>query len=118
MLDGLLADAAIAAGVDAMPAGVRLSATAAEVAGTVAVLLGPDASFVHGQVLFVDGGVEAQLRPDRFDPQRGSRSAPEVGGPADVHVLLDRPVARKDRRVVRRPGTGHRSGRRCRHAGS
>ncbi len=49
-----------------MPAGVRLSATAAEVAGTVAVLLGRDASFVHGQVLFVDGGVEAQLRPDRF----------------------------------------------------
>lgn len=66
MLDGLLADPVIEAGVADLPVGVRLSATAAEVGGAVMFLLGPDGSFVHGQVLFVDGGTEAQLRPDVF----------------------------------------------------
>ncbi|MCP4434705.1 MAG: SDR family oxidoreductase [Actinomycetia bacterium] len=63
MLEGLLADPVVAAGVDAMPSGIRLSASPDEIGGAVHFLLGPDASFVHGQVLFVDGGVDAQLRP-------------------------------------------------------
>lgn len=66
MLAGLLEDPVIAAGLDDMPVGVATSATASEVAGVVAFLLGPEAGFIHGQVLFVDGGVEAQLRSDRF----------------------------------------------------
>ncbi len=66
MLDGLVADPVIAAGLEEMPTGIRVSATPQEIGGAVVFLLGPDASFVHGQVLFVDGGVEAELRPDHF----------------------------------------------------
>lgn len=64
MLDGLLADPVVAAGIGMLPTGVQANGTADEVAGAVWFLLGPDAVFVHGQVLFVDGGSDALLRPD------------------------------------------------------
>lgn len=37
-----------------------------EIAAAIAFLLGPDASFIAGSVLFVDGGTDAMLRPDAF----------------------------------------------------
>lgn len=37
-----------------------------EIAAVVAFLLSPEASYVHGAVYFVDGGIDAALRPDRF----------------------------------------------------
>jgi NAD(P)-dependent dehydrogenase (short-subunit alcohol dehydrogenase family) len=37
-----------------------------EIAAAVAFLLGPDAAFCCGSVLFVDGGTDALLRPDRY----------------------------------------------------
>jgi NAD(P)-dependent dehydrogenase (short-subunit alcohol dehydrogenase family) len=64
MLDGLLADPVIAAGIATLPTGVRASGSADDVAGAVVFLLGSDADFVHGQVLFVDGGTDALLRPE------------------------------------------------------
>ncbi len=63
MLDGLMADPLIAAGIDTLPSGIRPTGTADDVAGAVVFLLGADATFVHGQVLFVDGGTDALLRP-------------------------------------------------------
>ena len=42
------------------------SGSADQVAGAVVFLLGPDASFVHGHVLFADGGSAAVVDPDRM----------------------------------------------------
>jgi NAD(P)-dependent dehydrogenase (short-subunit alcohol dehydrogenase family) len=64
MLERLLADEAHAAGIRALPVPLGRSAPAAEVAAAVCFLLGPDASYVHGHVLFVDGGAHALMAPD------------------------------------------------------
>ena len=40
--------------------------SADDVAAAIAFLLGPDARFCCGSVLFVDGGTDALLRPDRY----------------------------------------------------
>jgi NAD(P)-dependent dehydrogenase (short-subunit alcohol dehydrogenase family) len=34
-----------------------------EIAHAVAFLLDPDSAYIHGSVLFVDGGTDAALRP-------------------------------------------------------
>lgn len=38
----------------------------AEIAALVSFLLGDEASYVHGSVVYVDGGNDASMRPDRF----------------------------------------------------
>jgi NAD(P)-dependent dehydrogenase (short-subunit alcohol dehydrogenase family) len=38
----------------------------AEMAAVVAFLLGPEAGYVHGSVIYADGGNDAAMRPDRF----------------------------------------------------
>ena len=40
--------------------------TPAEIAAAIAFLLGPDAAYVHGAQLTIDGGVDAQARPTAF----------------------------------------------------
>ena len=37
-----------------------------EMAGIIAFLLGPDAAFIHGSILWADGGNDAVIRPDGF----------------------------------------------------
>lgn len=66
MLDRLLDDEDHAPAINALPVPLGRSAPAAEVAAAVVFLLGPDSSYVHGQVLFVDGGADAIMRPDTF----------------------------------------------------
>jgi NAD(P)-dependent dehydrogenase (short-subunit alcohol dehydrogenase family) len=50
--------------VDALPVPLGRRAAPAEIAAVVCFLLGEDAGFVHGSVLFADGGTDAQLRPE------------------------------------------------------
>jgi NAD(P)-dependent dehydrogenase (short-subunit alcohol dehydrogenase family) len=52
--------------VDAFPIPVGRKGTADELAAFVQFLLGPDARFFCGSVVFVDGGTDAQLRADDF----------------------------------------------------
>ncbi|MEE2679890.1 MAG: SDR family oxidoreductase [Myxococcota bacterium] len=66
MLDRLLSDAAHAPAIEAMPVPVGRHGSADEIAGVVAFLLGPDASYVQGQVIIADGGSNALLDPTRF----------------------------------------------------
>jgi NAD(P)-dependent dehydrogenase (short-subunit alcohol dehydrogenase family) len=50
----------------ALPVPLGREATADEIAGVIGFLLGPDAGYVHGAVLYADGGSDASVRPDSF----------------------------------------------------
>jgi NAD(P)-dependent dehydrogenase (short-subunit alcohol dehydrogenase family) len=64
MLQATREDPTIGPFVDAFPVPVGRSASADELAAFVEFVLGPDARFLCGSVLFVDGGTDALLRPD------------------------------------------------------
>jgi NAD(P)-dependent dehydrogenase (short-subunit alcohol dehydrogenase family) len=66
MLDRLLAEPAHAPAINALPVPLGRSGSADEIAGAVVFLLGPDAGYVHGHVLFADGGSAAVVDPDRM----------------------------------------------------
>lgn len=64
LLQSSLDDPELGPLVDALPVPLDRRADPAEVAGVVSFLLGADASFVHGAVLFADGGTDALVRPE------------------------------------------------------
>jgi NAD(P)-dependent dehydrogenase (short-subunit alcohol dehydrogenase family) len=64
MLQATREDATIGRFIDAFPVPVGRKGTADELAAFVAFLLGPDARFFCGSVVFVDGGTDALLRAD------------------------------------------------------
>jgi NAD(P)-dependent dehydrogenase (short-subunit alcohol dehydrogenase family) len=66
LLQATREDPTIGPFVDAFPIPVGRKGTAAELAEFVCWLLGPNARFFCGSVLFVDGGTDAQLRADDF----------------------------------------------------
>jgi NAD(P)-dependent dehydrogenase (short-subunit alcohol dehydrogenase family) len=66
LLQASRADPVIGEMVDAFPIPVGRKATPDELAAFVQYLLGPDARFFCGSVVFVDGGTDAQLRADSF----------------------------------------------------
>jgi len=64
LLAGGLEDPVLGPLIEALPVPLGRRATPQEIAGAVAFLLDPAHGYVHGAVLFVDGGTDALLRPD------------------------------------------------------
>ncbi len=64
MLQATRDDAVIGPFIDAFPVPVGRKGSADELAAVVQFLLGPDARFFCGSVVFVDGGTDALLRAD------------------------------------------------------
>jgi NAD(P)-dependent dehydrogenase (short-subunit alcohol dehydrogenase family) len=50
--------------IDALPVPTGAVGTPDEVAAVIEFLLAPAAAYVHGSIVFVDGGIDALLRPD------------------------------------------------------
>ena len=64
LLRGTLADPRLGPAVELLPIPLRRRAAPEEIASAIAFLLDPANAYVHGAVLFVDGGTDAELRPD------------------------------------------------------
>lgn len=66
MQQRLLDDPATSSSISYLPRPLGRYGEPEEVAAVAAFLLGPEASYIHGAVYYVDGGQDAQIRPDRF----------------------------------------------------
>jgi NAD(P)-dependent dehydrogenase (short-subunit alcohol dehydrogenase family) len=66
LLEAGLEDARYGPAIRAFPIPTGGFGTADDVAAAVAFLLGPEARYCCGSVLFVDGGTDALLRPDQY----------------------------------------------------
>lgn len=66
LLQATLDDPVFGPGARALDIPLGRRGSAEEMAGLVAFLLGPEAAWVHGSILYADGGWDAALRPDRF----------------------------------------------------
>jgi NAD(P)-dependent dehydrogenase (short-subunit alcohol dehydrogenase family) len=60
---------------DVFPIPAGRAGTPEEVAGLLAYLLSPDASFFYGSVVFMDGGTDAALRADDWPARLAERGA-------------------------------------------
>lgn len=66
LLQGGLADPRYGQAIKDFVAPIARRARPDEVAAMIAYLIGPDAGFIHGAQFFVDGGVDAMMRPTQF----------------------------------------------------
>ena len=66
MVEAIKADAEMGPHVDKLPIPLGRPGTAAEMAGVIAFMLSDAAAYISGMMLWVDGGTDAAIRPDRF----------------------------------------------------
>jgi NAD(P)-dependent dehydrogenase (short-subunit alcohol dehydrogenase family) len=66
MVTELREDPEVGPMLDLLPIPLGRRGTATEMAGVVAFMLSQEASYIHGMMMWVDGGTDAAIRPDRF----------------------------------------------------
>ncbi len=66
LLEGTMADPATRKQVENIDIPIGRFGEPEDVAAFVSFLLGPEATWMHGSVLFLDGGNDAEIRPDRY----------------------------------------------------
>jgi len=66
LLEGTMADPATRKQVENIDIPIGRFGKPEDVAAFVSFLLGPEATWMHGSVLFLDGGNDAEIRPDRY----------------------------------------------------
>ena len=66
MVESLKEDPEVGPMLDLLPIPLGRKGSAWEMAGVVSFLLSDDASYIHGMMMWVDGGTDAAIRPDRF----------------------------------------------------
>lgn len=65
LLQGSLDDPILRPGVEGLPVPLGRHSEPEEIAQVIEFLLSPAASYVHGSVVFIDGGTDALMRPDQ-----------------------------------------------------
>jgi NAD(P)-dependent dehydrogenase (short-subunit alcohol dehydrogenase family) len=66
LLAGDMADPVTGAAIDKLSIPLGRMGEPHEVAELAAFLLGPKAAWIHGSIFYIDGGNDAEFRPDRF----------------------------------------------------
>lgn len=66
MVDALGEDPEVGPMLDLLPIPLGRRGTAAEMAGVIAFMLSEEAAYINGMMMWVDGGTDAAIRPDRF----------------------------------------------------
>lgn len=66
MVEALRDDPEVAPMLDRLPIPLGRTGSAEEMAGVIAFMLSDDAAYINGMMMWVDGGTDAAIRPDRF----------------------------------------------------
>jgi 3alpha-hydroxysteroid 3-dehydrogenase len=66
MVSALEQDPEVGPMLGLLPIPLGRRGSAAEMAKVIAFMLSEDASYIHGMMMWVDGGTDAAIRPDRF----------------------------------------------------
>lgn len=66
MVDALEEDEEVGPFLDLLPIPLGRRGTAEEMAKVIKFMLSEDAAYIHGMMMWVDGGTDAAIRPDRF----------------------------------------------------
>jgi NAD(P)-dependent dehydrogenase (short-subunit alcohol dehydrogenase family) len=66
LLRATAADPATRKAIEQIDIPIGRKGVTSDISKLVRFLLGPDAAWVHGSIIFVDGGNDAEIRPDRY----------------------------------------------------